>query len=141
MDETLRKAQEQEEARRKEAHEREETLRKAKEAFILEGQKATIAINGAAAAALLAFLQAVWDKRDTRPLIIGGLIGIIFFAVGVSLGALTYLLRHRAFTYGQRDWRDGQTYRFAYWRVPLASIWCFILGLVLTAVGGFWAVL
>jgi hypothetical protein len=54
--------------------------------------------------ALLAFLQAIWGKADTRPLIIGALFGIVSFALGVSLGALTYIWRHLAFSGGERNW-------------------------------------
>jgi hypothetical protein len=46
----------------------DELIRKAKEEFILEGQKAYIAINGAGGAALLAFLQAIWGKDGTSVL-------------------------------------------------------------------------
>jgi hypothetical protein len=88
----------------------------------------------------LAFLQAIWGKADTRPLIIGALFGIVSFALGVSLGALTYIWRHLAFSGGERNW-GGKTFDRAYWYIPLASIVCFVFGLIVTAIGGLWTVL
>jgi hypothetical protein len=58
----------------------DDLLRDSKEKFILEGQKAYIAINGAGGAALLAFLQAIWAIKDARALTIGALWGVAVLA-------------------------------------------------------------
>jgi uncharacterized BrkB/YihY/UPF0761 family membrane protein len=116
----------------------DDLLRGAKEKFILEGQKAFIAINGAGAAALLAFLQAIWGKENARALTVGALIGIVFLALGVALGASTYILRHLALTRNELQW-GTLTYNLAYGYVPSAAIMFFVFGLSAVAIGGFCA--
>ena len=74
----------------------DEALREAKERFLLEGQKAYIAINGAGAAALLAFLQAIWSNEGAASLRVWVLWGIVSFALGVAIAAASYPIRHQA---------------------------------------------
>ena len=62
----------------------DDLLREAKEQFLREGQKAYMAINGAGAVALLAFLQAIWAVEKAASLRDWVLLGILSFAVGVS---------------------------------------------------------
>ena len=114
----------------------DDLLREAKEKFILEGQKALIAVNGAGGAALLAFLQAMWGKAGAEPLILGVIIGIVFFALGVGAGTITYPLRHLALTKDQMQWQPGSAFNYAYWHVPIAGNVFFMCGLLATAIGG-----
>ena len=116
------------------------TLREAKEKFILEGQKALIAINGAGGAALLAFLQAIWGKAEAEPLILGAIIGLMCFALGVGAGTISYPLRHLALTKGQMAWERGSTFDFAYRCVPIAGNMFLMCGLLATAIGGIEAI-
>ena len=111
-------------------------LSEAKERFVLEGQKAYIAINGAGAAGLLAFLQAIWEKPKAEPLLEWVLYGILAFAVGVVCGASTYPLRHRAFVKGASD-DTNFLYRTCYRYLPATSILAFLLGLLLPVWGAF----
>jgi len=69
-------------------------LSEAKERYLLEGQKTYIAINGAGAAALLAFLQAIWAIPTAAPLRPWVLCGIMLFAVGVVIAASSFVVRH-----------------------------------------------
>lgn len=92
-------------------------LREAKERFLLEGQKAYIAINGGGAVALLAFLQAIWNVPSAASLRPWVLWGIVAFAFGVSVAASSYCIRHlalnkKAFTSGHR------LFQVAYWYIP-----------------------
>lgn len=74
----------------------DDLLREAKERFLLEGQKAYIAINAGGAVALLAFLQAIWEKCPDTTLIKGVLYGIIAFAIGVTIAVASFPIRHYA---------------------------------------------
>jgi hypothetical protein len=111
-------------------------LSEAKEKYLLEGQKAYIAMNGAGAAALLAFLQAIWSNHEAAALRIWVLCGIISFAVGAAAGAVSYPVRHRAFVIGSSK-ANHLLYQIAYWYIPAVSISAFLLGLGLPVIGGF----
>jgi hypothetical protein len=93
--------------------------------FILEGQKAYIAINGTGGAALLAFLQAIGVKADARSLTIGAFWGVVFFAIGVALGAATCPVRHLALAREEYT-SAGSIYRLAHWYLQVApsSVFC-----------------
>jgi hypothetical protein len=75
-------------------------LRDAEERFILEGQKTFIAINGAGAAALLAFLQAIWSNEKAATLRPWVLWGVVAFAIGVAISSVSFLARHQALRTG-----------------------------------------
>jgi len=117
----------------------DELLRDAKERFLLEGQKANIAINGAGAAALLAFLQAIWEKDPTSPLLVWVLFGIVSFAVGVAVAAASYPIRHYALNKNALT-KEHYLFRLAYWYIPAAAIISFFIGLVLPVTGAFLAI-
>lgn len=75
-------------------------LSEAKESYLREGMKAyiaIIAINAAGAAALLAFLSAIWEKQQAAPLKSYVLLGIVAFTVGVAVATTSYSIRHLAF--------------------------------------------
>ncbi len=114
----------------------DDLLRDAKERFLLEGQKAYIAINAAGAAALLAFLQAIWDKPTAIPLRAWVLYGIISFAVGVAVATASYPIRHYALTQKALT-SEHWLFRIAYWIIPLCAILAFLAGLGFPVVGAF----
>jgi hypothetical protein len=62
--------------------------------MLLEGLTGLVLINGAGAAALATFLQAVWDKPDAAGLRIWLLQGIAWLAVGVALAAVSFFPRY-----------------------------------------------
>jgi hypothetical protein len=61
---------------------------------LIEGVKGLILINGGAAAALLAFVQAIWGKAHTKVLVYGAIFGFLFFGAGVALAAGTLVFRY-----------------------------------------------
>ena len=61
-------------------------LRDSKERYINEGAKGLILVNGAGAAALLAFLQALWGKDGAAALAEWVLYGTAVLATGVAIG-------------------------------------------------------
>jgi hypothetical protein len=109
-------------------------LSEAKEAYLREGMRAYIYINGAGAAALLAFLQAIWDKDAAKPLRIWVVFGIMSLAFGVAIGTMSYLVRHIAWVRGAKD----PTF-LAYWianrAIPIASVVAFLVGIGLPVIG------
>ena len=111
-------------------------LSEAKEAYLREGTKGLTVINGGGAIALLAFLQAIWDKPGAGDLRANVLWGICFLIGGVAVSSLIYLARHIA-------WVKNHTRSPQFWYVtanrimPIVSILCFIAGMGLTVYGGF----
>jgi hypothetical protein len=117
----------------------DDLLREAKERFLLEGQKVFIAINGLGAAALLTFLQAIWNISTAESLRAWVLFGIVAFAIGVAIAAATfpvrqYALNEKAFT------KEHWLFRLAYWYMPGSAIIAFLLGLFLPVIGAFLAI-
>ena len=111
----------------------DDLIREAKERFLLEGQKAHIAMHAAGAAMLLAFLQAIWsDIPDLRGPV---LFGIIAFAFGVAVGAASYPLRHRALVIGALS-ANHWLYQLVYWWLPALSISLFLAGLLIPVASG-----
>src|SRR5262245_50435646 len=86
-------------------------LSEAKNANLLEGQKTYIAINGAGAAALLAFLEATWALPTAAPLRPRVLCGIMLFAVGLVVAASSFIVRHSV-----HHWRRTQGFFSIGWR-------------------------
>lgn len=117
----------------------DDLLREAKERLNLEGLKVFIAINGLGAAALLTFLQAIWDKSfigSLRPMVLWG---IVAFAIGVTSATACFPIRHfalnrKAFT------SEFRLFRWAYWYLPGISIISFLFGLIVPVIGAFLAI-
>jgi hypothetical protein len=94
-------------------------------------------INGGAAVALAAFLQAVIDKK---PAIIPWILtGIAFNVVGVACAAALFVAQYNQGMYerkhGKYLWKNP--WWKLRWSLVLASLTCFIAGLMLVVVGGF----
>jgi hypothetical protein len=111
-----------------------EHLSKAKEDFLREGQKAYIAINGAGAAGLLAFLQAIWGKPEAMTLVPYVLVGITAFTFGVAVASTSFMARHIAFVRGASDARHFW-YQYPHRYVPIASIFLFCVGMLSPVMG------
>lgn len=102
-----------------------------------EGSKGLILINGGGAAALAAFLQAIWTKEGVTPLLWGTLFGLCFLVVGTAAAALIFVTRylgsgHRMATHPEwNPWR--------WWQLGLTalSVSFFLMGMGSAVVGGF----
>lgn len=114
-------------------------LSEAKETYVREGHRGLVLINGGAAIALLAFLQAVWAEPDATELARSILCGISFLVAGVMFGGVIFFARHRAFVAGHSKWPKPY-YVVAYFVLPGLSMACFVLGMAITIYGGFQAV-
>lgn len=109
-------------------------LSEAKEAYLREGMRAYIYVNGASAAALLAFLQAIWEKNSAKPLRVWVVLGIMSLAIGVAIGTLGYVARHLAWVRGASN-ATFIEYRVANRWIPFAAVLTFLLGIGLPVAG------
>jgi hypothetical protein len=101
---------------------------------LLEGAKHLILINGGAAAALLAFVQAIWGKPYTKVLVQWAVVGFLFFGLGVALGASALVFRYwrsmRLESLGPSDPMRSVEVGFYF----LSAI-LFVIGVVLSSIG------
>ena len=114
-------------------------LSEAKEAYLREGMRAYIYVNGGGAAALLAFLQAIWDKDAAKPLRIWVVLGIMSLAIGVAIGTLSFLARHLAWVRGASS-DEHLEYRVANRWIPIAAVLTFLIGIGLPVLGALIAI-
>lgn len=114
-------------------------LSEAKEAYLREGMRAYIYVNGAGAAALLAFLQAIWDKDAAKPLRIWVVLGVMSLAIGVAIGTLSFLARHIAWVRGASS-DEFLAYRVANRWIPIGAVVAFLIGIGLPVFGALRAI-
>jgi hypothetical protein len=123
--------------------EKEATLREAqfqaKAELTNQGFKGLLAINGGAAIALGALLQALIGKAEAAPLLPYVLVGIGCCVAGVAFAGATFWLRYD-------QWQlevDKGLYRGknpkwrTVWAFARVSLACFGLGLAIAVIGGF----
>lgn len=102
-----------------------------------EACKTTIALNGGAAIAMGALLQAILDRAGMRPIREALLWAIALAAVGMLLGASTFMLRFFAL----RRREDGSAFgnewgRAAFW-VGIASMVAFVVSVAIPLITAF----
>jgi hypothetical protein len=114
-------------------------LSEAKEAYLREGMRAYIYVNGAGAAALLAFLQAIWGEDSAKPLRIWVVLGIMPLAIGVAIGTLSFLARHIAWVRGASS-DEYFAYRVANRWIPIGAVAAFVIGIGLPVLGALKAI-
>jgi len=98
-------------------------------------KKVCVLINAVGAAALLAFLQAIWSSGGALSLKRGVLWGLVAFAAGVAVATLGYLAHHWALRKNQI--KAGLFFQLAHVWIPSLAVVCFVLGLILPVLGGF----
>lgn len=102
-----------------------------------EACKASIVINGGAAVAMGALLQALWDKGGASPAKVALLWGIACCAVGVGLAAGTFVLRYFAMAKPVvKEWGAVDN-AWGAWALAtgLASLAAFVLGSLVAVFG------
>jgi hypothetical protein len=96
--------------------------------------RALLIINGGGAAALLAFLQAIWSSQ--RALAKPTIVALIILAVGAVLAAAFHLFRYQASWHHQRgDLNRWVKYRRFYLISAWLSLLAFLAGIVVVAIG------
>ena len=100
----------------------------------LAGVRGLLLINGGGAVALLAFLQAVWDKdKDLVRIVV---YGIAILGVGTFIAGLSHFLRYHA----SYNFQEGNTARFWWFRRGYIACWyvsllCFLGTISLLSIG------
>jgi hypothetical protein len=90
-------------------------------------------INGGGAAALLAFLQAIWSNEAlAKPTIVA----LVILSVGASLAAAFHFFRHEASWYHQSgDLKRWAKFERLYRWSALVSLIAFLAGILVVAIG------
>jgi hypothetical protein len=90
-------------------------------------------VNGGGAAALLAFLQAIWpNKALAKPTIVA----LVILGVGAVLGAAFHFFRYQASWYHQSgDLKRWAKFRGLYLISASVSLIAFLTGIVVVAIG------
>ena len=105
--------------------------------LLAEGFKGLTLINAGGAAALAAFLQAIWDKPTAAPLRAWLLAGMAVLLLGTAISATTFLARYLPFFHP----RSSTPRRNPWWWTMLVlvglSVVCFLAGMSLAVTGGF----
>jgi hypothetical protein len=118
---------------------RANTLTTVKNQILVEGFKGLALINGGAATALGAFLQAIWDTPSASPLRLWLLLGISFLVAGTAFAATTYLLRYQAFFDKHTTEPPRNKWWWLNWLAMGLSLLFFVVGMGLAVLGGFLA--
>ena len=105
--------------------------------LLIEGFKGLTLINAGGAAALAAFLQAVWDKPPAAPLRVWLLAGIAVLLVGTGISALTFMARYLAFFHPKSSTPRSNPWWWAMHGLVAVSLLCFLVGMGLAVAGGF----
>lgn len=96
--------------------------------------RALLIINGGGAAALLAFLQAIWSSN--RPLVKPTIAALVILSVGAVLGAAFHLFRHQASWHHQSgDLNRWAKFRRLYLISAFVSLIAFLTGILVVAFG------
>jgi len=112
---------------------------KSKSDFTDNGIKGLILINGGAAVALGAFLQAIISKPEAAGLIPFVLAGVGLNALGVASAGLIFWLRYMQSRYEDKknQFTRKNPWWWAAWSTSLVSILLFVFGIGTVVVGGF----
>lgn len=105
--------------------------------LLLEGFKGLTLINAGGAAALAAFLQAVWTVPTAAPMRAWLLSGIAALLVGTAVAASTFVTRYMAFFHPESATPRRNPWWWAMHGLIGLSLLCFLCGMALAVAGGF----
>jgi len=105
--------------------------------ILVEGFKGLVLINGGGAAALAAFLQAIWDKPTAAGLRIYLLAGIASLLLGAALAGILFLARYISFFHPNTNVLTRNPWWWTTMALILLSLACFIAGMATVVIGGF----
>jgi hypothetical protein len=104
--------------------------------ILSEGFKGFVLLNGGGAAAMAAFLQAIWDKPSTAPMriyLLGGIGSLLF---GAAVASILFLVRYRAFFDPNTNTPPLNPWWRWMHRLIGLSLLCFLSGMALAVIGG-----
>lgn len=90
-------------------------------------------MNGGAAVALLAFIQAIW--KDGPELVVWVAYSLITFAAGLALATIIPQLREATVLNWRSNEPKARVYQFSYRFVAKLSVLSFLIGVVIVAYG------
>lgn len=90
-------------------------------------------MNGGAAVALLAFVQAIW--RDMAELVVWVVYGLIVFAIGLALATIIPQLRESTTLHWRSSKSKAKIYQFLYRGAAKLSVISFLIGVSIVACG------
>jgi hypothetical protein len=129
----------QDTARHKLMAERANILTETRAGILNEGSKGLILINGGGAAALAAFLQAIWDKSNIEPMRWWVLFGMCWLLVGTAFSSLIFITRYIGSFHEKTMQPTSNPWWWLQIILTLASVICFLLGMGFAIAGGFMA--
>jgi cation transporter-like permease len=101
-----------------------------------EGFKGLVLLNGGGAAAMAAFLQAIWDKPSAAPMRIYLLCGIGLLLLGAAVASILFLVRYRSFFDPNTNTPPLNPWWRWMHRLIAVSLGCFLVGMALVVIGG-----
>lgn len=104
----------------------------------VHGLRSLLILNGGGAVALLAFLQAIWDKPNAAGLVPWILSGIIPFLLGAAASGWVHFLRYDAtveYQMGRRPSAKAMTHRHKF--LTAFGYILFLLGMLIVVLGAF----
>jgi len=108
--------------------------------FITQGEKGLVVLNGGAAVAMLAFVQALVDKpvyHGFKPYALGALACFLF---GAFFAAVAFFFHHTYINHAFQDSRNQKIWRRVAWGILIVSAGCAFIGGFLVVAGIFVAV-
>lgn len=128
---------EQDIERLKVSAERNNVLTQTRAQILNEGSKGLTLINGGGAAALAAFLQAIWDKTNAAPMRWWILFGMAWLIAGTAISAIIFITRYL----GSFHEKTTQPLLNPWWWTQIVftvlGFLCFLVGMSMAVVGGF----
>ena len=102
-----------------------------------QGVRGLITINGGGAVALLAFLQAIWNKAPglAKYVVIG--IGVFSFGVFIA-GFINFFRYHTSFAFQSGNTKKYNLFRYAAFFLQYASLICFATAMAIVVVGAWY---
>jgi hypothetical protein len=116
---------------------RSNVLTQTRNQILNDGFKGLILVNGGGAAALAAFLQAIWDKPDAAAMRTYLLIGIASLLLGTAMGAILFLARYLSFFHRNTNILTRNPWWWTTILLILFSLGCFLFGMGAAVYGGF----
>jgi hypothetical protein len=108
---------------------RENVLTQTRNLFLNEGFKGLVLLNGGGAAALDAFLQAIWDNTTAAPMRIYLLYGIGSLLLGAALASILFLVRYLTFFHRNANILTKNPIWWAMIVLIVLSMLCFLGGM------------
>jgi len=115
---------------------RANVLTQTRNRILSEGFRGLVLVNGGGAAALAAFLQAVWDKPSAAPMRVYLLIGIGSLLLGTAAAAILFLARYLSFFHPNTHTPTRNPWWWTTIVLVLLSLACFLFGMGTAVTGG-----